>query len=262
MSARLMRSGAAPMTGPLKAVDGSTGSPAVQFANAPSTGLYKTTSGIGVSVGGTKVAEFGPGGIISGSRWIGELIPFTGSTAPTLTVLPFGQTLSRTAYSDLWTFAQSEIAAGNTFYNNGDGTSTFGIGDMRGRVPAGKDNMGGASAFRLTSGAGFTGTGGNGALLGSAGGSEIHTLTVAQLAAHPHANTLSDPGHVHSGVIVGANNYTSPGGATIVVQSVIGGNTAASFTGITINNASAGGGAAHNNVQPTIITNYVLFAGA
>src|SRR6185437_52892 len=111
------------------------------------TGFFKTANGIGVSVGGTKVAEFTAGGV---SRYLGELIPYTGLTAPALTVLPYGQTLSRTTYADLWAFAQTEIAAGSAFYTNGDGTTTFGIGDMRGRVPAGKDDMGGISAGRLT----------------------------------------------------------------------------------------------------------------
>lgn len=54
----------------------------------------------------------------------------------------FGQTLPRAAFPDLWTFAQAEIAAGNTLHANGNGTTTFGIPDMRGRVRAAKDNMG------------------------------------------------------------------------------------------------------------------------
>lgn len=258
MSARLMRSGAAPMTGPLKITDGSVGSPSVQLANGSSTGLYKTTNGIGISIAGTKVAEFAPGGMISGARWIGELVPFTGLTAPALTVLPFGQTLSRTTYADLWAFAQAEIAAGNTFYNNGNGSTTFGIGDMRGRVVAGKDNMGGTSASRLGSGAGFGGVA-NPAILGAAAGSETHALTTAQLAVHSHPNFLTDPGHSHT--------YFEDDGGSFHAGGTFGGIqiqhlTGASVTNITITNASAGSGAEHNNVQPTMITNYVLFAGA
>ena len=38
--------------------------------------------------------------------------------------------------------ASAEIAAGNTLYTNGNGTTTFGIPDMRGRMRAAKDNMG------------------------------------------------------------------------------------------------------------------------
>jgi microcystin-dependent protein len=276
MSARLMRSGAAPMTGPLKIVDGTVGAPSVQFANGSSTGLYKTTNGIGVAIGGTKVAEFGLGGMVSGSRWIGELVPFTGSTAPGLTVFPYGQTLSRTIYADLWAFAQVEIAAGNTFYNNGDGSTTFGIGDLRGRVPAAKNNMGGTSSGRLGSGAGFSSFGGaDPNIIGVGSGSEIHTLTLAQLATGiTGTNTNSftvnvtetsgfTPYNPGSSSLISAAGGGVAGGISVTggfcdrIQS----SGTVSSSAITFQSNNTGGGA-HNNVQPTIITNYVLFAGA
>jgi microcystin-dependent protein len=259
MSARLMRSGVAPMTGPLKITDGSVGSPGLKFNTDGTTGFYKTTDGIGVSVGGTKVAEFTSNGIRKDARWIGELIPFSGLTAPELTVLPYGQTLSRTTYADLWAFAQTEIAAGNSFYNNGNGTTTFGVGDLRGRVIAGKDDMGGSAASRLTTAAtGFTTT-----TLGAAGGAETITLTTAQIPSHSHANTLNDPGHAHTTTASSGNAGLNAGiGGTTVAGPVSTSSTIASTTGISINNASAGSGNAHGNVQPTMICNYILYAGA
>lgn len=256
MTARLTRSGAAPMTGPLKVVDGSAGSPSVQFSNAASTGFYKTTNGIGVSVGGTKVAEFGAGGMISGARWIGELVPFTGLTAPALTVFPQGQTLSRTTYAALWAFAQTEIAAGNTFYNNGDGSTTFGVGDLRGRVPAGMDPSGSIlTSFSISP---------NANTLGATGGTQAHVLTEAELAPHLHNSGISDPGHAHdmNGLSGGSQVQIASQGGPPVLQSSGSTVTKSATTGITLNNASAGSGNGHNNVQPTIITNYVLFAGA
>lgn len=66
MSLRLMRSGAAPMTGPLKAVDGTAGVPGYAFSGGATYGFYKTTNGIGVSVGGALAVEFGAAGIVSG----------------------------------------------------------------------------------------------------------------------------------------------------------------------------------------------------
>src|SRR6185312_9725758 len=148
LSGRVSTNGSVPMSGALRHADGAVGLPSLAFQSDQSTGFYKTTSGIGVAVGGAKVAEFVAGGI-KGARFLGELIPFTCIAAPALCVLPFGQTLSRTTYADLWTQAQIEIAGGNTFYNNGDGSTTFGIGDLRGRVIAGRDNMGGSGAGRL-----------------------------------------------------------------------------------------------------------------
>jgi microcystin-dependent protein len=263
-----MRSGATPMTGPLKAVDGSSGSPGVQFGSAASTGLYKTASGIGVAVGGTKVAEFGAGGLIGGARFIGELIPFTGSTAPALTVLPFGQTLNRADYPDLWAFAQSEIAAGNTSFNNGNGTTTFGILDARGRVPVAWDKMGGTAAGLVTT----AGSGVDGTVIGAKGGAETHTLTTTQLASHQHNAFINDPQHAHTGTIpfTVSGNISAGGGpnltAALVSQALTIQNAATGvrvWDGVNMDRTSlAGGGAAHNNMQPSLVCNFLLFAGA
>jgi microcystin-dependent protein len=263
MSARLMRSGVAPMTGPLKIADGSVGSPGLKFNTDGTTGFYKTTNGIGVSVGGTKVAEFTSSGL---SRMIGELIPWTLLSAPSGWVLPYGQTLSRTTYADLWTIAQTEISNGNTFYNNGDGSTTFGIGDMRGRVPAGKDNMGGTSAGRLTPPA--SGGVSDSTVLGSAGGESAHTSTATEMPSHTHSGTTGTEGSYHthsyshvtqliglsSGVGSSTNGVLSVGNSDTSTES--------SLHTHTFTTGSTGSGGAHNNVQPTMICNYMLYAGA
>jgi microcystin-dependent protein len=257
MTQRVMRSGATPMTGPLKLANGSASQPGMTFNSATGTGVYKTTNGLGVAVDGAQVAEFTADGMSKGGRFIGELIPYTGTTAQPLTVLPYGQTLNRADYPDLWTFAQAEIAAGNLSYNNGNGSTTFGILDMRGRVPAGKDDIGGTAANRLTQ----NGTGIQTTKLGAAGGLEIIFLTSAQIPAHTHPNTLNDPGHFHA---VGVSLQNLPlGGAASTVGTFGSTNTTTNTTGITINNAAnTGGGGAHLNIQPTMICNYLLFAGA
>lgn len=256
MSLRLMATGAKPMSGPLKASDGSAAAPALTFNNASTTGIYKTSNGIGFSVGGVQVAELIAGGFKTGARYIGEVFDWTGSSAPSLCVLPYGQTLSRTTYADLWAFAQIEIAAGNTLYNNGNGSTTFGIPDMRGRVRAAKDDMGGSAANRLTSS--FFGA--DAKIIGNSGGLESHTLTTAQLAVHSHG--VTDPGHTHATtpasptLLGGAGSNTFGSGSFAPTGLSINSAT----TGISINNA--GSGNAHNNVQPTIICNCALFAGA
>jgi microcystin-dependent protein len=73
--------------------------------------------------------------------------------------------------------------------------------DFRGRVLAGKDDMGGTSANRLTNQSG----GLNGDTLGASGGAETHTLTTAQTPAHTHtfdagahAHSWSHAGHTHT----------------------------------------------------------------
>lgn len=64
LTARLMRSGAAPMTGVLKLVDGAVGAPAVALASAPTWGLYKTATGFGFAISGALAFEIQPNGAL------------------------------------------------------------------------------------------------------------------------------------------------------------------------------------------------------
>jgi len=178
---------------------------------------------------------------------IGGGMPFIGTTAPNSSfVFPFGQAVSRTTYATLFAMV-------GTTYGPGDGSTTFNLPDFRGRVVAGKDDMGGTSANRLTNQAG----GLNGDVLGATGGSETHTLTNAQVPATGVTITINDPGHAHTveGLQLQFLQFAS-GNARIGTGSNI--NTGSSTTGITASGAVQGGGQPHNIVQPTIISNYIL----
>lgn len=153
----------------------------------------------------------------------GMLVPYAGTSAPTGFLMCGGQAVSRTTYSDLF-------AVIGTTYGAGDGSSTFNLPDLQGRVVAGKDDMSGSSADRLTNQTG----GLNGDTLGATGGSETHTLDVTQIPAHTHDY----------------KKHTSLG------ASGSGGNAQLSQTDAATE--STGGGQAHNNVQPTIILNYII----
>src|SRR5581483_3725971 len=132
---------------------------------------------------------------------VGSSLEYWGSSAPTSTfALMFGQAISRTTYATLFSLF-------STTYGSGDGSTTFNIPDLRGRVTAGKDDMGGVAASRLSS----TYFGGTATNLGATGGLESHTLTTAELPVHSHANSLSDPGHSHSAF--GTGSITSQIGA-------------------------------------------------
>ncbi|OAF05472.1 phage tail protein [Bradyrhizobium centrolobii] len=182
---------------------------------------------------------------------IGASIDYWGTTAPNSSfVLSYGQAISRTTYSTLFSLV-------GTTYGTGDGTTTFNIPDIRGRVIAGMDNMGGVAAGRIGTVVTDSGTI-VGTSLGSAGGSATHVLTGTEMPAHSHANSLSDPGHTH------VENIPYPGGGSAYAGSA-GSSATAQFlpsttpstnsatTGITINNANAGGGGAHAILQPTIL---------
>jgi len=168
---------------------------------------------------------------------------YWGTTVPNANfAFPIGQAVSRTTYAALF-------AIMGTTYGVGDGSTTFNLPDKRERVSAMKTS----SASRLTA----THFGGDSTAMGAVGGLESHTLTTAQLAAHTHTNSLTDPGHTHNITV-----NTSGGGGT-VTQGAAGGSAvgtaiASNTTGISITNASAGSGTAHNNVQPTIICNYII----
>lgn len=257
MSQRLMRSGAAPMTGTLKLVDGSAGAPAVQFNSDGTTGFYKTADGIGVAVDGVKVTEFTANGI---PRMIGEIVVWARISAPTGFVFPYGQTLSRSTYAALWAIAQTEISGGNTFFNNGNGSTTFGIGDLRGRVIAGRDNMGGSAAGRLTSAGGVSGT-----TLGASGGVQTVSLTYGQLPSATLSVNIpaGQGGHNHPSVITGGSYSAFNGGENFTVVSglTVGNTGGAALPAMSGTASLAGSGQAHSNVQPTFVCNFLLCVG-
>jgi len=169
---------------------------------------------------------YGGGSNITGISEVpsGAIFPYGGTTEPSNYLFCYGQDVNRTTYSDLFT------AIGTT-YGVGDGATTFALPDLRGRAVAGKDDMGGTSANRLTDQSG----GVNGDTLGDSGGLETHTLTTAQLAAHRHGVTGDGGGGSSGGPAYFSGSGTSPA-----------------------NSGSEGSDNAHNNVQPTFILNYII----
>ena len=172
----------------------------------------------------------------------GSIIPYGGSSAPTGFLLCDGSAVSRTTYAAL--FAALDDGA---IYGTGDGSSTFNLPDLRGRVVAGKDDMGGSAASELTN----TSGGVDGDQLGASGGSQTQALSTANLPSHTHS--FSDDITVGTRVNPfqsGGNNSVNRGGSgELFSQNTV---TVSGTTG------STGSGSAHNNVQPTIILNYII----
>ncbi len=150
---------------------------------------------------------------------IGSLLLWTTDTAPANYLLCDGSAVSRSTYATLF-------AVISTTYGVGDGSTTFNLPDLRGRLPLGQDDMGGASANVVTHA--------NADTLGGTEGSETHTLVTAELPAHTH--TVS----VHAG-------DTLHGGTGAGMES--GGSTATSSTG---------SDTAHENMPPYITLNYII----
>jgi len=148
----------------------------------------------------------------------GIYIPYGGASAPAGWLLCYGQAVSRATYADLFT-------AVGTSYGVGDGATTFNVPDIRGRVPLGKDDMGGVSANNVTDAAADS--------IGGTLGAETHTLTIAEMPAHTHTYDRVDaPGAADSGGALDTQSSDDTG--------------------------STGGGTAHNNLPPSQTGNYII----
>lgn len=161
--------------------------------------------------------------VVSAAVPIGHIVDYTGATLPAKFLWPNGQAVSRATYAALF-------AVLSTTYGAGDGSTTFNLPDLRGRVSAGKDNLGGAtSAARLSTIISST-------TLGAAGGDQF-------MQAHTHT----------------INGQTGASPENAGTNSVKATDIGAARTPAGLSTTGAG---SSENVQPTIILNKIIYAGA
>lgn len=151
---------------------------------------------------------------------IGAIIEWDSDLIPENWLLLNGQAVSRTVYSELF-------AIYGTTYGAGDGSATFNLPDRRTRVAVGRD----------VNDEDF-------AALGITGGEKEHTLSINEMPSHGHTNTYYD----NSGINGWGYNYTTGKSSTS------GEGTGSSGIGYT------GGSQPHNNLQPYIVTNFIVKA--
>jgi microcystin-dependent protein len=177
----------------------------------------------------------------------GLISPFAGVNQPAGWLFCFGQTLNAVTSPQFQSLYNS---IGNAY--GGTNNSNFVVPDLRGRTSAGKDNMGGTAASRLTNI--------NGQVLGTAGGDQNmahnHSATdaggdlrAAVGASGGDAGSLSyiatgvnGPGTVNSYTLYGLPWTTSARG----------------FNHYTPVYGSVSGASNSNNLQPTIVLNYII----
>jgi microcystin-dependent protein len=153
---------------------------------------------------------------------VGSILSYGGDTAPEGWLIGDGSAVSRLTYRDLFSVY-------GTKYGAGDGSTTFNLPDLRRRVMVG---------------AGGSGTATLGNAVGNIGGAETHTLTVDEMPGHDHDLTTYARGtasHTHAEATDpnGTSSDAIPGTNTTAIQ-------------------STGGGQAHNNIQPSLVVNYII----
>jgi len=152
----------------------------------------------------------------------GTINMFGGSSAPTGWLICNGNAVSRTTYSSLFSII-------GTTYGTGDGSTTFNLPNLKGKVVVGLDS--GDTSFDA---------------LGETGGEKTHTLSVSEMPSHKHdiVNGTTDV-YGFARMSANANTYLSGSGGPRVKESY-------DTIGYT------GGGQAHNNLQPYITLNYII----
>jgi microcystin-dependent protein len=205
----------------------------------------------------------------------GTVLPYAGSSAPTSYLFCDGSNVSRTTYATLFGIV-------STVYGVGDGSTTFTLPDLRGRFVAGRDDMGGTTASRITSaGCGITGT-----TLGASGGAQSETpagnttatgsvtiagtaISVSEMPAHKHV-LRGDSLSAGSEEVIQVDQIGTPlevdiSGANRLSRALTNamdntgssaahGHAGSTFTG----NSVALSGTAGTNVPPAIILNYII----
>ncbi|MGB0101953.1 MAG: tail fiber protein [Nocardioides sp.] len=154
--------------------------------------------------------------------YVGEIRMFGGNFAPSGWQLCEGQLLAISEYDSLFALI-------GTSYG-GNGSTTFALPDLRGRLPVHQ---------------------GNGLLLAETGGAEEVTLTLPQI-----------PTHTHSLAVAGdrAGTQTSPAGnlpaRSFNVTPYLNEAPSASFSGSAI--TSVGGSQPHTNLQPYLCVHFII----
>lgn len=166
----------------------------------------------------------------------GVIAPFAGAAAPAGWALCNGQALSRTTYAALF-------AALGTTYGAGDGTTTFNLPNLAQRVPAGLD----AAQTEFNA-------------LGKTGGARTHTLAAAESGVRNHGHGVNDPGHIHNtGHALIATGMANQGAGTGFDWGPLDLNQFGAYTGISIQGSGdSAAQAAHNNLQPYVVVNYII----
>ena len=166
------------------------------------------------------------GGMPTGDTFpIGAISTYAGDVAPTNWLICDGRAISRVTYADLFN------AIGTT-YGAGDGSTTFNLPNLKGKVPVGKDTT--QNEFDT---------------LGETGGEKTHTLTINEMPSHKHEDINWTTDDYHTSIDSGSGNG-------IFIENSAG----CSYEAGKYRTGYTGGGQAHNILQPYITLNFIIKA--
>ena len=166
--------------------------------------------------------------------FLGQITMFGGNFAPRGWAFCNGQLLAISSNTALFSLL------GTTY--GGDGRTTFGLPDLRGRVPMHSGNSAGPGLTFRT--------------LGTRLGTERETLTISQMPSHNHVATVhcfNGPGNSN----VAQNNVWSKDlGVQSATYNTNAPNAQMKSGAATVGNT--GGGQAQNNMQPSLAINFII----
>lgn len=179
----------------------------------------------------------------------------TGDVEPTIRTFPKdgtlflqGQLISRTTYAALWAFAQAEgLVVGGNLFTSGDGSTTFGLPDARGRVFLGVGTLG-ADSYNL----------------GSTGGAAFRTLTTTNMPSHSHPLTGGGGTAYSVGNHGGHNSGSAPfppgsGGGATAANGQTGNGAHGHDVQTEVYSTAVGGGGAFDNRPAFLAINWAIW---
>lgn len=165
----------------------------------------------------------------------GVINPFAGSTSPAGWLLCDGAAVSRTTFSGLFT-------AIGTAFGAGDGSTTFALPNMSGRIPVGVGTATGA-------------TGATAHTRGQVAGEETHALTVTE---QPYVGgSISFHNTAVFTNVAGASGAFNAGNVNANQYGSMTGQVGASSIGA-VNFGNGGTNTPHNVMQPYLGLNYII----
>lgn len=166
---------------------------------------------------------------------VGTVNQYAGSSAPTGWLICDGTAISRTTYASLFSVI-------GTTYGAGNGSTTFALPNLKGKIPVGYDAA--QTEFDV---------------LGETGGAKTHTLITSEMPSHTH--TQSSHSHSTNNILSGNDVVVTSSSYRIDYQINRYADSATFSLGTTSAQPaiqSEGGGGAHNNLQPYIVLNYII----